>query len=145
MISQKSIKHFGTALGLIFLLGFIFVPAVSYSEASKDTAAKNTGITYECGDDATAGNCDFNDLILATKKVVNFGTTFALFFSVIVISYAGFIYMTSGGNATQRGKANEMLFSVLKGIGFMLCAWLIVTLITNTLLKESVTKVVPLG
>jgi len=103
------------------------------------------GLTYECvtgaGDDAVYGDCTFNDLILATRNFVNKITIIVLSLVVIPIAYAGFLLMTSGDNAGNRNKARDMLFSVAKGIFFMLAAWLIVTLIANALLISSVPRI----
>jgi hypothetical protein len=142
MISRKSFKSIGASVGFIFLLSFFLVPAFSYAEQSKD---KNTGITYECGDGPTAGNCTWDDLIAATKKIVDWGIEFALFFTVIVLVYIGGEYMYYSDNAAKRSAANQHFISVAKGIFFMLAAWLIVTLITSSLLKDDVSQLVPLG
>src|SRR5262249_47708912 len=91
------------------------------------------------------GNCDWNDVILAVKNIVKWGTIIALQFSVVVIAYAGFLFMTSGDNPNKRDAAKRMLWKIVLGIVFILSAWLIVTLITNNLLNEEVRKFVPLS
>ena len=130
MIFRINSKRINVIIGLFFLFVLFLLPLITYSVQSTDT---NTGITYECGDNETAGNCDFADLIEAVKKVVTWGTTFALGFSVIVIAYAGFLYMNSGGSPGERAKANKVLLSAAKGIAFIIAAWLIVTLIIKGL------------
>lgn len=113
----------------IFVTVFLFVlPIFVYADPAP-TPEGGIGITYECKD----GDCTFDDLIAATRKFTNFGASFALMFSVVVIAYAGAKYMISGANAKERGEANAMMVKVLKGIGFILGAWLIVTLILNSL------------
>lgn len=102
-----------------------------------------TGIVYDCANENPSvnkqpGDCTFADVIKAVQKILNFATTLALEFSVVVIAWAGWLYMTSGDNASQRDKANKMLFSVAKGIFLVLAAWFIVTLITNTILNKSI-------
>jgi hypothetical protein len=131
----------------LILTSFSFLllsPSLTMSQTnpSADTSAGKTGIVYECGDNTsssyTAGNCTFYDLVAATKKVINVAIEYALFFSVVVIAFAGFKYMKSGDNPGERKKANDMLKSVAIGIGWILAAWLIVTLITNTLLGSGI-------
>ncbi len=128
---------------LVSLLLF-FIPIFTYSAPTLDTTAKKTGITYECqktvNGQVLPGECDFNDVIAATQRVVKFGVTFALGFSVIVIAYAGFNYMISGDNPGKRKDANSMLFKVAIGIIFILIAWLIVTLILNALEVNNIVK-----
>ncbi len=119
---------------MFFVLVFFTSPFFVYSAPSQDTINKKTGITYECVDaKGIIGNCDFQDLLNAVKKVVDYAVGFTLFFSVIVIAWAGFKYMTSGDSAGERKKANDMLLSVAKGIVFILAAWLIVSLILRAL------------
>lgn len=130
---MKKIKIFSLIISLIIIAFPIFV----YSAPSPDTTNNKTGITYECGDGKTAGNCDFTDLVTATQRVVNIAVKYALFFSVIVIAYAGFRYMKSGDNPGERTKANEMLKKVAIGIAVIMSAWLIVNLITVELLGKN--------
>lgn len=120
------------------MLTFLMIPAFAYSLESLPQDGRGTGITYECKDaKGVIGNCDFQDLLAAVKKVVNFAVGFTLFFSVVVIAFAGFKYMTSGDNASKRTEANKMLLSVAKGIVFILAAWLIVSLILRALQVDS--------
>ena len=134
---------------IVFLFALVFLPVFAHAVASADTTAKKTGITYECGDNspdgkvATSGNCDFADLVAATRKAVNFGVTFALMFSVVVIAVAGGQYMFYSDNPAKRKEVNAMLWKVVIGIVFILAAWLIVTLITRALLGNSVLTSVP--
>ena len=136
MISWINIKKISAATGI----GFLFLLPVFVAGQSIVPKQNNTGITYDCQNENPGqpkpGECTFQDLIKAVQKVVKWGTIFALEFSVVVIAYAGFTYMTSGNNPGKRAEANTMLKKVLIGIGFILGAWLIVTLITNGLLLK---------
>ena len=130
---------------MIFLpvLFFFALPVLTYATPSPNN--NNVGITYECGSNTdgsnTAGNCDFSDLVAATRKVINWGIGFALSFSVIIIAYAGYKYLTSGDSSKQRDEANAMLQNVAIGIAWVLAAWLIVNLITNALLGKTLDKI----
>lgn len=109
-------------------------PATSYGQSRGDIF----GLTYECtSGGARAGECNFDDLIAATLYLVNWATGFALGFSVFVIAYAGFKYMISGDNASERKAANKMLSKVAIGIALIICAWLIVRLITGGLMVNT--------
>lgn len=134
MIYHINIKKISKFLGTFFTLVLLIMPLFAYSAESKE----KTGIVYECVDaKGIVGNCDFQDLLNAVKKVVDFAVGFTLFFSVVVIAWAGFKYMTSGENASKRSEANKMLLSVAKGIAFILAAWLIVSLILKALQVDS--------
>jgi hypothetical protein len=93
----------------------------------------NTGITYRCTGGA-AGECTFDDTIRAADRLLKFGRNLALLFSVVVIAYAGYLYMLSGDDPGKRKKANEMLLKVVKGIVIILAASLFVRLIVGALL-----------
>ncbi len=130
---------------VVFLTIFLFLPVITYSAPSEATQNDRTGITYECGDGQTAGECDFNDLLGAVKRVVDYAVGITLAFSVIVIAYVGGEYIVYADNPSKRSAANDRLVKVLKGMAFIMTAWLIVTLITNSLLKENIIRdVVPL-
>src|SRR3989338_8017654 len=107
MIAKIKKVMTGAVLMLLFLS-----PIFAYSAATPETTAGLTGITYEC----VNGNCDFNDLVRATNKVVDFGRNFALMFSVVVIAIAGFKLMISGDMPKKREEAKAMFWSVGKGI-----------------------------
>ena len=115
----------------LLLVTVLLIPAISYS------AVTVSGIVSECTN-GLPGECTFADLISAVRTVINWGTIFALQFSVVVIAFAGFRYMKSGDNAGERTKANEMLRKVVYGIFFILTAWVLVTLITGVLLKGGI-------
>ncbi|HEY4509124.1 MAG TPA: hypothetical protein VJC13_02475 [Candidatus Paceibacterota bacterium] len=126
-----------------FVLFIIFSTAVSlpiFVHADVSKTSGNTGITYECGDGPTAGDCSFQDLVAATKNVTNFGAKFAISFSVVILALVGGRYMFYADNAGERKKTHAMLTSVVIGIVVILAAWLIVTLITTSLLKPDVVQ-----
>ena len=119
----------------MFILGIVFVLILPFLVHGQTVPPnQNTGITYECTRGAP-GECKFEDLVLATIRVVNFGTVFALMFTVVVIAFAGWKYMISGGVPAKRQEANKTLLNAAIGIVIILAAWLIVRLITSTLLN----------
>ena len=141
MISGVNIKKIGVVLVSLFFTATL-LPAIVNSAASPspNTRDNKTGITYECGDGVTAGNCNFDDVISATKKIVDWGRNFALFFSVIVLAYAGFNFMISSDVPKARAEAKTMLWKVVLGIVFILVAWLIVNLILTSLGVDNIVK-----
>lgn len=124
-----------------FLFLLLLLPTIGFSQGTNASKINtDIGITYECGDGDDAGNCTFGDLVAATKKVVDFGVKFTLFFSVIVIVIAGYNLMISGDNPGKRKEARDMLWKVAKGIAYILLAWLIVSLILSALKVDSPIK-----
>lgn len=148
MKSKNKIFHIATHL---FLLALLFTNVASAQTV--DTAGPGTtnetvkvrmsGIVPICytGSDTAPVDvpCEtFDALITAIKKVIDWGVGLVLMFSVVIIAYAGSIYLRSGGNSGKRDKANKMFVSVAKGIFFILAAWLIVNLIMNALVNSNV-------
>ena len=128
-------KNFSQKIISLIILPLVvfsfFIPHISYS------AVTVSGLISECANDKP-GECTFDDLVSAVRHIMNQLSALAIAFSVVVIAYAGFRYMRSGDNAGERTKANEMLRKVVIGIFFILTAWVLVTLITGTLLNKDI-------
>ena len=73
--------------------------------------------------------CGFEHLIGLVQNVVNWLLAFAVFFAVILFSYAGFLYTTSGGSPGQVEKAHKIFMNVAVGFIIALAAWVIVNTI----------------
>lgn len=122
----------------VTIFALLFLPMLAFSQGGP------TGLVYECYSGGVYGNCTFQDLLRAVQNFTNQLTVYVLAFTVVPIAYAGYLFMTSGGNAGARSKAKEMLVKVAIGIFFMLSAWLIVSLIANALLAPSFQGVNPI-
>lgn len=77
--------------------------------------------------------CEYADFITLIKRVIIFLIQIGVAFSAVVFAYAGWLYMTSGGDEGKVKQAHEMLTKVLWGFLFALGAYLIVELITSSL------------
>jgi hypothetical protein len=140
-------KNSGNIGGKILATGFFlftFLPMVALlAQSNTSTGGTVSGITYDCAQTQVinadgsimmqSGNCTFADLIAAVQNIVKYATGIALSFSVVVIAIAGWTYLTSGGDVAKRKKANEMFEKVAIGIGWVLAAWLVITMIMNAL------------
>ena len=132
MISAINIKKITASLGITLLLTLFLTPVFTHGQlnpADPPTNREGTGITYECKD----GNCTFDDAVAAVKRLTDWGAKFAIGFSIIIIAYAGYLYMISGGKSKERTEANTMLQKAAIGIVLVLAAWLIVDLILRGL------------
>ncbi len=136
-------KIFSFFLLIIPTLFLFVLPFTIHAQAAG--SGGKTGIVWECtgGSTGRAGDCDFyKDLIPEVINIVNFGTVTALLFTVIVIAFAGWKYMISGPNPGKRSEANQTLLKCAIGIAVILGAWLIVHLITSTLLNSSIPNLI---
>ncbi len=83
--------------------------------------------------------CNFGSLITLLQVLIHDLVVISTLLAGCVFAYAGFILLTSGGNANAMKQAREIFMKVLKGYLWILAAWLIVYTITNTLLGPGYT------
>lgn len=80
-----------------------------------------------CGSKAHPKPCDFYDLLAMVDKVIDFLIKdLAMPLAAISFAYAGFLYLTSGANPSQRDQAKSIFWKVFVGLIIALAAWLIV-------------------
>ena len=95
-------------------------------------------------DGTTDNPCHFDDLIGTINSIINWIISIAGVIFTISCIYGGFLYMTSGENPGNKGKAKSIMYSTLIGFVVILVSWLIVYTILNTLVdpgqKSSVMK-----
>ncbi len=78
--------------------------------------------------------CNFNDIFRFINSGVKFFlTTILLPFVILLVVYAGFLFMTSGANPEARGKAKKIFKNILIGIALILLSWFIVYTIFKSL------------
>lgn len=90
----------------------------------------NAQLVPECGAD-----CDFNDLMELVQNFINFMIVIAIPLAAISFAWAGVLLMTAAGSEDKIKKAHSIFLKVGVGLVFVLTAWLVVYLITSTLLK----------
>jgi hypothetical protein len=79
--------------------------------------------------------CNFNELMHLAGHILSALIYFAIPLAVIAFVYAGFQYLTAGGNEGQIKKAHEIFKDVGLGLIIVLTAWLIVNTILEGLLS----------
>ena len=118
-------KRFITILAtsLLFLFG-----VVSVVEA--DTLGLIPCGNVASGTGSTTDMCTFTDLVVLAQTVIKF-----LIFSLaapigaIMFAYAGFTYVTNGGNESKIKQAHDIFLYVFWGLVIALAAWLVVNFI----------------
>ena len=144
MILSINTKYVFALVVLCLLFSFFYLPIPTHA------AGTMSGIIFECDpvkktvgtqEFIIYGECTFDDLVKAVTSAVDKIVEIALGFSVVVIAWAGYLFMVSGDKPGERTKARGMLWKVVEGIFFIIAASLIVHLIASTLLNESVVKV----
>lgn len=89
-----------------------------------------------CGN-TTQKMCTFEDLIRGIEGLINFMIYLAVPLSVVAFGYAGFTYMTAGGDQSKIKQAHKTFGLVATGLVIMFAAWLIVNTITTVLIKDA--------
>ncbi len=78
----------------------------------------------------TAEMCGFNDVFTLINSLIKFFlTTVMLPIMIVLISYAGFLFMTSGGDTSKRATAKKIFKNMAIGVLMVLFAWSIVYLV----------------
>ncbi len=67
------------------------------------------------------------------QRMINFGITIGLVAFTFMLAYAGFVWMTSGGNPEKRNQGRSMLLNVVIGLVIVLTAWLVVDFVMKEL------------
>lgn len=82
------------------------------------------------GSAGLAGAKSIGEVITIVLKIL---LTLAGVVAVVFIIYAGYSYVTSGGNEEQSTKAKKILLNAILGLVLIILAFVIVSVLTNTL------------
>lgn len=95
----------------------------------------DTGLLPECGYSLSdqGRSCGFNDFIVLINNIIKYIIVLIIPIMAIVFAYAGFLFLTSGGDSAKRTKAKKAMTSAIIGIVIILSAWLIVRTIVRAL------------
>lgn len=78
-------------------------------------------------------SCGWIDLINLINAMIKYGIELIAIVFVLILLYAGFLYLTSGGDASKVKKVREMINKVMWGLICTLCGWIIVYFILKSL------------
>jgi len=104
------------ALILFFVFAMLITPVAS-------TQAQPSQIVPKCAPDGICGFCDITTLI---QNIINFLIYLAVVVATLMFVYAGFKYLTAGGNPERLKSAHKIFWNVFFGLIFVLAAFLIV-------------------
>jgi hypothetical protein len=115
----------------IFLAAFALlavVPAHAYA-ASSSFFGPIVSEQCRCPGAAPTYGC----VLDTVQRMINFGITIGIVAFTFALAYAGFVWMTSGGNPEARSKGRGMLINVFVGLFIVLTAWLLVDFVMKQL------------
>jgi len=91
------------------------------------------GLVPNCGYNLTDGGqvnrqniCGFAHIIELIQRIIEFIFLMVLPIAALVFAYAGFLYMTSGGDSGRRGAAKKAMINMVIGVLVVMAAWLII-------------------
>jgi hypothetical protein len=86
---------------------------------------------------AASEQCAFEDLIKQVQVVIDFLIfKIAAPLAAVMFAYAGFLYVTNGGNESRIKEAHEIFWNVFIGLIVALAAWMVVSFILNFFLGD---------
>lgn len=121
-------------LVLVFLVLILFIPA-SFADAQQFPGDTGPSGIVPCGD-AGEPKCGACQLVALAQDGINFGVYFSVFVATLMIVFAGFKYVTAGGDSGKISDAHKIFRTVIVGLIIILAAWLIVDLLMKTFLNE---------
>ncbi len=104
-----------------------------YSEEEQETIreVKEGGLvgSNHCGyglSDPNNHMCGFNDFMYMVNKIISYIMVLILPIAALVFAYAGYLYLTSGGDVGKRNAAKRGMTNLAVGVLIILCAWVLV-------------------
>ena len=115
----------------IFLILVFILPSVVFGAETK-------GVVPDCNtavDDKGkfTNPCGFDQLVALGNSIISFLIKIGASLGAVSFAYAGWLYVTSGGDSGAVSKAKDIFWKVVLGFIFMLSAWLLIKLILVSL------------
>ncbi len=125
-------------LYVVLALIVIFSSNIVFAVTGSSNPPKCEGFVCCSGPD-----CNFDSFKYSIEHIIKYALNLAFVAIALMVAYAGYLYMTSGGDSGKRQEAHEMFHKVVIGILVVLLAFLIVEIITSTLgLDTSIIKLI---
>ena len=121
---KRKIKFLVLAFGILAL----------FSIANTSLAQAQTIDEYgvdQVGDELDGRLGENRDVRITVVRFIQIGLTFLGVIAVVIILYAGFLWMTSGGNEEKISKAKKILINAVIGLVIILSAWTITAYLIN--------------
>lgn len=116
-------------LGLIFAVFLFFSPVLAETFT---TDGPNIGLEY-----GRATGLGTEDVRFTVAMIIRVALGLLGIISTVIIIYAGFTWMTAGGNEEQAGKARKILISAVIGLAIIMSAYSIVRFLGTSLFKAT--------
>lgn len=136
----KKLSKYFVAISTLVTMSVAVVPATTFASCTNIGSGVQAGIDSTLGTKAKTGKCGSGGSL--TGGINNVASTITTDFSiligvisVIMIIYAGFKYVTSGGSSDNANSARNILMYAVIGLIITVIAQLIVHLVLNSASK----------
>lgn len=90
----------------------------------------------EVGDQVYGDKAEITDVRITVFHIIRLFLGFLGMIFLVIVVYAGFCWMTAGGNAEQVTEAKELIKNAVIGLAVILLAYSITLLVTETILRS---------
>lgn len=144
-MKQKIYKRVVSLLTVLLIANFVFISLPVLGAADTDNFwGGSKGRDYVTQNSGLPGqNAANNDPRLVVANIIRFILGFLGILAVIIVVYAGFKWMLSGGSEDKIGEAKKMLIAGVIGLIIILAAYIVVNFVINQLIGA--TTGVPVG
>ena len=131
MIMKKHILS--TVFALLVMTAFALPPVLALADTSGLIPCGNNVQNKQVTDP-----CTYEDLITLVQTIIDFLIfKLAAPISALLFAYAGYLYLTNGGNESQIKQAHDIFLNVFWGFILALGAWLLVKFFLDFLIGDT--------
>jgi|AntAceMinimDraft_6_1070360.scaffolds.fasta_scaffold13747_2 hypothetical protein len=100
----------------------------AFVQQTQQEILDNKIVPTDCGYNLDSGGtmCGFANFIDLIQRIIEYIFVLVLPIAAIIFAYAGFLFLTSGGNKEKRSKAKSAMTHLIGGVIIVMSAWLIV-------------------
>ncbi len=118
---------------------FLLILTITVFATVAFPASADTLGLIPCGNTEVGGvvsdPCTYADIVILAQSIIHFLIfDLAAPIAVIMFAYAGFLYITNGGNESKIKQAHDIFLYVFWGLVITLAAWLVVNFVLSFLL-----------
>jgi len=81
-------------------------------------------------------NCNLCHLVDLAQNLINIGIFITITLAAMTFAYAGYLYLSAGGDVTKATRARQIFTKVAVGLVIILGAWIAVDTLMKTVVRE---------
>ncbi|MBI4778984.1 hypothetical protein HY797_00845 [Candidatus Falkowbacteria bacterium] len=136
-MKQNFFKKVITAATLLFLAVLIFAPVKQALAVDSDDYWGGNDLKTYTRDNSGLGEAADRDPRQVAADIIKFILGFLGIIAVIIVLYAGFKWMTAGGNEENVAAAKKMLINGIIGLIIILSAYALTNFILNQIVSAT--------